>query len=258
MRETMEWILSTWKMYWAEGYYQYLLLIAAVYLLIWKRKKEAARQMLAYMAVVLAVFFFPVTARIIFKCIGESVYWRVLWILPVVPLIACAGTELVMDRKKPAVRVLLLVVVAVAIALGGKSVWQAGNYVLAHNYQKVPDEVAQICDMINSDRKGADARLAADDHISSYVRVYDPSISMAYSRGAKGARSKKSVALYQEMTSVSPNYKKIAKLARSRRCAYLAVQLPGEKQRKHIEKYEYELLGMVNDYGVFVNKKFIK
>ena len=87
--------LDAWQKYWGNGFYVYLLLAACLYFLVFGRKKERSRILSGYIVVFLAVFFCPVTAYIIQKCIGRSVYWRVLWVLPAVPLIAYAGTCLV-------------------------------------------------------------------------------------------------------------------------------------------------------------------
>lgn len=70
MNEVMQNILAAWKSYWGEGFYPYLLLVAFLYLLIFFRKKEQIRQILVYVVIMLAVFFCPVTAWIIQKCIG--------------------------------------------------------------------------------------------------------------------------------------------------------------------------------------------
>lgn len=255
MRETMEWILCTWSLYWGEGFYQYLLLVAAVYLLFCKRKEERTKCLLSYLAMVLFVFFFPVTASIIRECIGQDVYWRVLWILPLVPLLAYAGTEFVKGQKRFVVRTALVLMLAAAAAFCGKSLWQAGNYEKVHNYQQVPDEVAQICDLVNSNREGDRAHLATDDYIASYVRIYDASITMPYGRAGRGARSAKSRRLYNQISAPAPNYKAIARLARSRRCNFIVVKLSKETTQAVFEKKGYMLTGMVNEYGVFKLEK---
>ena len=88
MREAIAVTLDAWQKYWGNGFYEYLLAVAGLYFLIFGRKKQKAKELLLYVAVVLIIFFCPVTAWIIQKCVGGSVYWRVLWILPMTPLIA--------------------------------------------------------------------------------------------------------------------------------------------------------------------------
>ena len=122
MKETLELVLSTWVSYWGEGFYQYLLLAAVLYLLIWRRKKESTRSILPYLLTVLVIFAFPLTAGIIYRCIGKSVYWRVLWILPTALVIALAGTEFIKERKSKALKFCLMILFAGVIGISGKSV----------------------------------------------------------------------------------------------------------------------------------------
>lgn len=251
MKETLELVLSTWVSYWGEGFYQYLLLAAVLYLLLWRRKKESTRSILPYLLTVLVIFAFPLTAGIIYRCIGRSVYWRVLWILPTALVIALAGTEFIKERKSKALKFCLVILFAGVIGVSGKSVWQAGNYQEVHNNQKVPDEVAQICDLIRSDAGDKEVRFASDDYVASYARVYEPSFLMPYGRAGRGARMEKSIMLYQEMISPSPNYKKIGRLARARTCNYIAVQITEESQKETLAYCGYQEIGMAGRYGVF-------
>ena len=85
-----------------------------------EEKNERSRILSGYIVVFLAVFFCPVTAYIIQKCIGRSVYWRVLWILPAVPLIAYAGTCLIkkVGASRPRQYILLIFIAAVLAFCG--------------------------------------------------------------------------------------------------------------------------------------------
>lgn len=56
-------------------------------------------------------------------------------------------TEFLKERKSAA-KIAALALCAVLIVISGKGIYQAGNYHLVHNYQKVPDEVAGICEMV--------------------------------------------------------------------------------------------------------------
>lgn len=250
MKEIMKNILSVWFDYWGKGYYPYLLLVAVIYLLVWKRKKEHARQLLAFIGVCLVVFFFPVTAWIIRKCIGPEVYWRVLWILPVVPLIAWAAADFVRSRQGRAVQVVLAVMIMGLIVICGKSVWSAGNYEIVHNYQKVPDNVAQIAGILNSGKGEEEILLAADDHVSAYIRVYDPSIHTAYGRGGKTPVCAEARRFYRQICKEQPNFKKAAKLAKKAGCNFIVLAYQ-EEQEKKFAKQGYEKIAIVNEYAVY-------
>ncbi len=290
MQNVISDMLSAWKGYWGKGFYPWLLLLAIVYLVLFFRKKEVIRQMLFYVGILLFLFFCPVTAWLIQKCVGGDVYWRVLWLLPTVPLLAYGGTALIYgsrDSKSPtadepkeavadgqkktadvqwqtvtneretevsrfSVRILLLVLLLAGIVVSGKSLMDAGFYERVHNFQKVPDEAAQICDLINKQKEeGEVIYLAADDNIAAYVRVYDPSILMPYGRGGKGRTTQAARKLYTQLTSGMPVIKKVVKYAKSLECNYLVFPLPSQKKQDYMAMKGYFLIGQVNSYGIF-------
>ena len=290
MQNVISDMLSAWKGYWGNGFYPWLLLLAIVYLVLFFRKKEVIRQMLFYVGILLFLFFCPVTAWLIQKCVGGDVYWRVLWLLPTVPLLAYGGTALIYgsrDSKSPtadepkeavadgqkktadvqwqtvtneretevsrfSVRILLLVLLLAGIVVSGKSLMDAGFYERVHNFQKVPDEAAQICDLINKQKEeGEVIYLAADDNIAAYVRVYDPSILMPYGRGGKGRTTQAARKLYTQLTSGMPVIKKVVKYAKSLECNYLVFPLPSQKKQDYMAMKGYFLIGQVNSYGIF-------
>ena len=228
--------------------------------------------------------------KLLQKCVGGDVYWRVLWLLPTVPLLAYGGTALIYgsrDSKSPtadepkeavadgqketadvqwqsvtnereaeasrfSVRILLLVLLLAGIVVSGKSLMDAGFYERVHNFQKVPDEAAQICDFINKQKEeGEVIYLAADDNIAAYVRVYDPSILMPYGRGGKGRTTQAARKLYTQLTSGMPVIKKVVKYAKSLECNYLVFPLPSQKKQDYMAIKGYFLIGQVNSYGIF-------
>ena len=161
--------LDAWQKYWGNGFYVYLLLAACLYFLVFGRKKERSRILSGYIVVFLAVFFCPVTAYIIQKCIGRSVYWRLLWILPAVPLIAYAGTCLIkkVGASRPR-QYILLIFIAAVLAFCGTGLNKDGFYKKVQNVQKIPDEVVSICNLINEQKEeNEEIYLATDDKAHS-------------------------------------------------------------------------------------------
>lgn len=242
---------KSWNALWGTGLYQYLFLAAVVYLLFRKREKKICQYLLVYMAVTIFLFFFPVTGKIIKKCIGKKVYWRVLWLLPVIPVIALAMTEWLKERRKILQAVFGALFVGCMI-LCGKGIYAAGNYGVVHNFQKVPDEVAAVCNLVRSDAGEEAFMLVADDYLSSYIRVYDPSIHMLFGRRGKGAAGKMAKRLYGEINAPGElNYRHLGILGKRKVCNYMVVRIPNEEQKAELEKYEYQEIGTVNQYAVF-------
>lgn len=216
--------------------------------------KAKAGAVAIYTLLALAAFFFPVSAWILQKCIGAEVYWRVLWVVPVVPLLAYAGTRLVRMPKKKIAQAAVLAIMLGVTAVSGKSIYE-GNYSRVHNYQQVPDEVAHICNLINAHRGDGDALLATDNNLSPYIRVYDASIRMPYGRLGRGAKAEIDRTIYHDINFESDKYAEIAKNAKHRGCTYLAICIYNEEQQNEIEAEGYVLLDFVNQYGVFALEK---
>lgn len=148
MREIFENALTSWDKYWDGSFYPYLLLGAALYLLLFERKRKKAGYLLGYLGITLFLFFCPLTSALIQKCIGSMVYWRAIWLLPAVPVMACAFTGLAGKIRNAGLQIIPVVLCLTLVIFCGTSVWQAGNYVKVANRQKVPEEAAQAAEVI--------------------------------------------------------------------------------------------------------------
>ena len=73
-----DWLRS----YAGDGWHVVLFLPALAYILFARCDKRLKRFLAAYTVLFLFLYFCPVTAKIIMDyCIGEEVYWRMLWLL---------------------------------------------------------------------------------------------------------------------------------------------------------------------------------
>ena len=131
---------------------------------------------------------------------------------------------------------------------------KSGSYVRLSNHQKVPDEVAYICNMISEAASASgitEIRFASDDYLNSYIRVYDASILMPYGRWGKGALDQASERLYQEMISDWPNYRRLARLAKRKECNFLALPQREKDPDRALAKYGYEEIGTAGSYTIY-------
>lgn len=254
MRAIFEQTVQFWQNYWGSSIFPWLLGIVVLYLLVWKRKNRYTKYILGYLAVALFIFFCPVTAKIIQKCIGELVYWRVLWILPSAPVLAYGMTEFLKDRKG-LLQFVCVLLCGGMIILCGKEFYREGYYKKVHNYQQVPDEVAGICELVKADAGEEEICLAADNYISPYVRVYDPSITMVFGREGRGNGKKRSVHLYQEINSPAIDYGNLGRYGNKINCGYLVASVASEEQKSQLKKWGYTEIGTVGNYGVYKLKK---
>lgn len=252
MKEIFEKSLEFWMNYWNESMIVFFFIIAFIYLLLFKRKDKEVKYILIYTALAMAVFFCPISAKIIQKGIGSSVYWRVLWIVPFAPVIALAATKFIIERKC-FLQPVLVILFAGLIAVCGKGFLGEGYYEKVNNYQQVPDEVAGICELVRNDTDSEEIFLAADDYVSSYIRVYDPSINMFFGRRGAGFGDEGNDRsdLYNEINAQSLNYAVIGECGKKLSCNYLVVKIPDDEQKSELEKSDYHELGAVGRYSVF-------
>lgn len=265
MKDVISSIIFWWRLYWQEGIFQYLLLFAALYLLIFRRRHSGTRQILPYTAIVLLLFACPISALVIQKCIGASVYWRMLWLLPTVPVIALAGAECLgtlLDHiriNRRLLNVILTFIFFVTATLCTKALLSSGDYAKVSNLQKVPEEVAQICSIVQeyADPEDDVLMLAADEHLASYIRVYDSSIHMPFGRRGKGAMTAPQRRLRRLLNAENPRYKRISKRAQQSDCDFVVVKITESYRSRYMKKNGYVMIGQVNTYGIFKRNKVI-
>ena len=86
-----------------------------------KEQNKIVATLLRYTALFVLIFLCPVSAGFIMKyCIGENVYWRMLWLLPEVVLLAYLLTKWILQLQgwRRIVALILTTVLLVATGTG--------------------------------------------------------------------------------------------------------------------------------------------
>ncbi len=171
--------------YW--GTCLYLLLFAAG--ILWSlccHRKQEARIFLGYAVFLALTAYNPFLVKYIVPKINfENEYYRLFWILPVIPGVAYYTVRLIFALKKRWTKVLLTIVsAAVLVAAGTPLQGVVENFALAENIYKVPDDLRAVCDVIHKDSKKEQPRVIFDGSLNSLVRQYDPSLQLVLHRNA--------------------------------------------------------------------------
>ena len=175
MVETLKSAVKMVGWYIGESWQPALLLLALLYILLSKEEKDKRRLFAAYTGIFAALYFCPVTAKIIMDyCIGELVYWRMFWLLPIPMILAYAATRIWNRQKSRALRVVL----------SGRCVYGSdGPFQKAGNILKLPPEVCWACDMMRGNApEDGEIRVTAPEELVSFIRQYAPDIKLAYGR----------------------------------------------------------------------------
>ena len=99
MREALSVIITRFQDYFAGSGFGLLFFACLLFLFFWKRDRKVRDSLLWPVLIIVLAVFCPVTGWLLMKLVGTDVYWRMYWLLPVVPLAAYAGTTLVFGLK---------------------------------------------------------------------------------------------------------------------------------------------------------------
>ena len=245
MAEVFSEIIENQTGYFGDGWQYPLFAIALVgLLLLWRRRTAAAVTL--YTLIVMVIIYCPLTAKFLMGFMEGDVYWRMFWLLPIIPGLALAMVEFVplvvsaahrlfkADEKKSGLVSVLAVLLVLAIYGcllfgGGRFVYQDGNVTWASNPEKLPDEVIDIIEAVNADYEAApmgDKRVAAVGTIVPFIRQYDGTVYLSYGRSTiqKEDKSGKKGQLYEQLTNVTdPDYDLITELLDDTDTTYLII-----------------------------------
>ncbi|MCR4674775.1 MAG: MBL fold metallo-hydrolase [Lachnospiraceae bacterium] len=216
------------------GNYTYIVLyvLALIVMVIWMKKKDVTKNLI-WMSILLSIVIFcPITAKIIMVGLGDNVYWRMFWLYPFIPVISVALTLLVSKVKHKLLRFFAVGMCGVFILLAGNSVISKELFDRAENYEKTPQYVIEVCNMINEDAKEqniTDKKLATCSAFLLYVRQYDATLKMENSReNIRGFDDRENASMifqYLCGQNESIDYDELAELLREENCSYIVLDM---------------------------------
>lgn len=117
---------------------------------------------------------------------GLYAYWRILWIIPVIPVVASLVPSITERIHKGWIKSVVVAVGTGLIVLGGTFLYNSteGSFVEAANAAKLPESVPAVADRLFE--LGGHPRVIAEPDISTYIRQYTGSIDTLYGRDIFG------------------------------------------------------------------------
>lgn len=154
--------------------------LAALAFLYFTEKQKERRIFFIYIPVtVLLIYFNPLFYNVFFRLAGSEIYFRICWMLPVIPVIAYASVRLI-ERVSGKWQIIYSLLVIGFIMISGRLVYTNPLYSPAENKYHVPQSVVEICDEIHV--PGREVMAVFPPELILYVRQYDPTICMPYGR----------------------------------------------------------------------------
>lgn len=239
--------LKLFQEYMGTGLIMIWFLISLLYLWLTEKRKHIRVMFLYVPLVLLLVFFNPLVAKVVSGLADGEIYYRILWLLPVTPVIACAAVDfcgkLAGYRKYVGITVALIL-----FMVSGSLIYRNPYFQKAENVYHVPMSVVDICDAIEV--PGREVMAVFPGELLQYVRQYSNVVCMPYGRNIIVSKWIVQNDLYDVMEQETIDAAELADLAREEQCAYII--LPESKILVgRLQDQEYEEFGRMHGYVIY-------
>ncbi len=240
-------VISLFREYMGTGLLVGWFLLAVLYLLI-KEKRKHIRIVFVYVPVILLLLYFnPLFARIVYGFVGNEIYYRILWLVPMTVVIGYGAVHLY-GNIKGKVRILFAGVCGVLIVISGSYIYSNPHFHKAENLYHMPQTVVDICDAIEVEGREVMALFPVE--MLQYVRQYSPVVCMPYGREQIVDRWNYYNEMYMIMEAEVVDVERLAVLAKEWLCHYII--LPKEQELKgSFYDYDYILFDTIGGYHIY-------
>ena len=245
--------MELFREYMGTGLIVILFLVSLIYLWV-REKRKYVRILVVYMPVILLCLFFnPLFARLVYGLMGEEIYYRMLWLLPVTVTVAFTVVTLYgqLSGKR---KVFFAMAAAAGIMVSGSYIYSNPYFKKAENLYHVPDCVVHICDAIVV--PGREVQAAFPLEFVQYVRQYEPTVCMPYGREMTlGGWYYLRTDLVNEMERDTIDLSRLAPLAKEEGCHYVILSEDKEVKGNPAE-YGWEVFGRIDGYVIYRDTLF--
>ena len=177
--EEMDQAVVLFREYMGTGLILAWFLLSLIYLFL-RENKKPIRILFVYVPVVILLLFFnPLFVQMLGKYLGDEIYYRILWLLPVTPVLAYTIVHICVNLRGKARLVFTLGAVC-GVILSGSYIYGNRFFTKAENLYHVPECVVEICDAIRI--PGREVMAVFPLNLVQYVRQYSPVVCMPYGR----------------------------------------------------------------------------
>lgn len=259
MLEIFELAKKAFIQYVGNGYQIYLLGFV-IFLMIYfgyknKGKKDKINLLFfIYVCLFFIVFFCPITAKIIMDyCVGRSVYWRMMWVLPVTIFLSYYFTQFATERKKIVSKVLVTIAIVVLLANAGGNILSSLQYSKILDISKIPGPVGELCTFIQNhadQREDEEIYAVFPNELVFYIRQVNANIHIPYGRDV--IRNIKKHELYNLMSVQPLDVDTLTAYMQENDYDYFVYMVnEAPKLEQSIYEHGYIKIGEFSNYSVF-------
>ena len=239
-------VVAFYEAYVGTGMFAALFLAAEIYLFITEKNKNT-RIVFVYVPIILLVLFFnPLFAKVVYTFTGDEIYWRILWLVPIVPMLAYTAVKIILSVSGIK-RLIAGVGMTLILMISGQLVYKNPGFVKAENMYHIPQAVVNLCEAIREDEI---VRAAFPVEHLYYVRQYTDDIYMPYGREMLRSDWNAHNSLYDLLMVPTLDVAAVTAELRSWDCEY--VVLSEDKALNGVfEDYDFEFFHETDGYVVY-------
>ncbi len=241
--------LELFENYMGTGLVTVFFLVTVVYL-FFVEKDKSKRILFIYMPVVLLLLYFnPLFCQVIYSLIGDEIYYRILWLIPVTMVLAY-GVTYFCQRIGKQCKIVFLIFAAAMVMISGSLIYRNVNFKKADNLYHIPQTVVDICDAIQVE--GREVMAVFPVEMLQYVRQYSPYICMPYGREIIVDRWGFYTDLLLVMEAETLVVEEMAPLAKAQGCHYIIINSE-RKVLGDMQEYDYRLFDSIDGYDIYID-----
>ncbi|MDO5539807.1 MAG: hypothetical protein Q4F83_07000 [Eubacteriales bacterium] len=226
-------VFEVFQLYNGDTWFLPLILAAVAWLLVRADQRNRRSALLTIGAACLIVFN-DIVFRLVGAVMGTETYYRFLWMIPAIPMLAYAVVDVIVLQKTMVRKIAVVIAAVVIVAAAGVPYLEKGSFKMPGQVQYLHDEAEEICNLISADKEKEHPRVACDFSLVLSLRIQDPTIQNAITRqtylyddvlGLKSARRNRQhclLTLVNGGTLDVPD-KKIRKMLRRSKTDYIVI-----------------------------------
>lgn len=239
--------LKLFQEYMGTGLIVIWFLVSLLYLWLTEKRKHIRVMLLYVPLVLLLVFLNPLVAKVVSRMADGEIYYRILWLLPVTPVVAF-GTISFCGKLSGRKKYMGITAALLLSMISGSLIYRNPFFQKAENAYHVPESVVDICDAIEV--PGREVMAAFPSELLQYVRQYSNVVCMPYGRDIVVSKWTVQNDLYDVMEQESIDTQELAALAREEGCVY--VILPEDKELVgKMENQRFEEFARMHGYVIY-------
>ena len=231
-----------------------LFLIALLFLWV-TEKNKGLRVTLVYLMTALGVVFVcPLYVWVGMK-VDDTIYYRVLWTLPMGVIVCYSAVKLMMRFKNVISRGIAFLLAVLIICMNGDLVYTKTLHFKAVNAYHMPQQVIDVAEAIKLENYQPIAVLPAE--LLPFFRQYTADIFTPYGRNILEPAWSFSNELYDAMEGDNAYYDavEVARCAREEHCTYVVLSC-AKQIRGGMEEQNYFLLDFVQGYYIYMDYNY--